>query len=228
MAVAALILAVVGIVAAFVAPAAIELVKRPRLKIIPAPWEPQGPTAWTFATVRIRNKPITARLVRGLMRQAAQGCVVDIDFFRWGTEDKPFRTVPGRWSSHPEPIRSVPTQDPFIPGPPPSGGTASTMNVEVQPGFSRLYDSTLDPRQQDVTVGPLREEVAVAILKAGEAFAFSTESYDHNAWGNPAWGLDHGTYRVVVRVRGSSVEQTRAFKLEYLDDNFANFRLQVV
>jgi hypothetical protein len=145
-----------------------------------------GPAAWTFAAVQVRNKPITAPLARRLMRQAAQGCVVDIDFFRWGTEDKVFSTVPGRWSSHPQPIRSVPSPsalaDPFIPGPPVTGGTASTMSYRPDPGFSLVYDPTLDPRQHDVAVSQAGEEVAVAILRAGEAFAFSTESYDHNAW----------------------------------------------
>jgi hypothetical protein len=225
MAIAALVLAVVGIVAAFAAPATIEVLKRPRLEITPTPWAPMGPTAWTFATVQIRNMPITAPLARRLMRQAAQGCVVDIDFFRWGTGDKVFPTVPGRWSSHPEPTRSVPSSvDPFIPAIV-SGGTASTS---MESGFSATFDRTLDPPQQDVGVSQDGEEVAVAILRTGEAFAFSTESYNHNAWGNPDWRLDRGTYRVVVRVRGSGVEQEQAFKLEYLNDNFADFRLQVI
>jgi hypothetical protein len=102
------------------------------------------------------------------------------------------------------------------------------MSYRPDPGFSLVYDPTLDPRQHDVAVSRAGEEVAVAILRAGEAFAFSTESYDHNAWGNPAWRLERGTYRIVVRLRGSGVEQQEAFKLEYLNNNFAEFRLQAV
>jgi hypothetical protein len=77
---------------------------------------------------------------------------------------------------------------------------------------------------EEVAVGG--EEVAVAILIPREAHAFSTESYDYPAWGEPEWKLKHDTYRVVVRVRGSSVQCEQAFKLEYLDNDFAKFRLQ--
>ena len=77
-----------------------------------------------------------------------------------------------------------------------------------------------------MAVSDAGEEVAVAVLRGGEAYAWSTASYGHPAWGNPAWQLSHGTYRVVVRVRGSSVKFKRAFKLEYLTDDFAKFRLE--
>jgi hypothetical protein len=70
------------------------------------------------------------------------------------------------------------------------------------------------------------EEVAVAILREGQAFAFSTESYEYYEFGKPEWKLSRGTYRISICVRGSSVQQQREFKLEYLDDNFANFRLK--
>jgi len=104
-----------------------------------------------------------------------------------------------------------------------TGGTAS---ISTEPGFSAVYDRTLDPPQHDVPVSQDGEEVAVAILRAGEAFAFSTESYDHNAWGNPAWRLQRGsTYCIVVGVRGSNVEHKEAFRLEYLTDDFSKFRL---
>jgi hypothetical protein len=154
MEIAALVLGAAGLVAAFAAPGTIEVLKRPRLEIVPSPWVPEGPVAWTFATVQIRNKPITAPLVKRLTREAAQGCVVDIDFFRWGTEDKVFPTVPGRWSSHPEPIRSQPSPPAnvgtFRAGSPVTGGTASTATSSSEPGFSFVYDPTLDPRQHDV------------------------------------------------------------------------------
>lgn len=219
-----LVLGAAALGAAFVVPVAIEALKRPRLDIISSPWSPAGPVAWTFAAVQVHNKPLAGPLGRLLTRQAAQGCVVDIDYFKWGPDGERVKTVPGRWSSHQEPIRWVPSP-PATPVAPYTGGTAS---LSTEPGFSPVYDRTLDPRQHDVPVSRAGEEVAVAILRAGEAFAFSTESYDYNAWGNPAWKLCYpGTYRIVVRVRGSSVEHEQAFKLEYLsNDDFAKFRLQ--
>jgi hypothetical protein len=219
-----LILGIAALVAAFLVPGGIEALKRPRLEITPSPWSPVGPVAWTFAAVRVCNKPLPSPFTRILVRQAAQGCVVEIDYFKWGTDERVFSTVSGRWSSHQQPIRSIPSPpgDPFIPAVY-TGGTAS---LNMEPGFSAVYDRTLDPRQHDVAVSKDGEEVAVAILRAGEAFAFSTESYDYNAWGNPAWRLDHGTYRIVVRVRGSGLLHEQAFKLEYLSDDFTKFRLQ--
>ena len=62
MAIAALVLGVAALVAAFAAPGSIEVLKRPRLEIVPTPWAPVGPVSWTFATVQVRNKPITAPL----------------------------------------------------------------------------------------------------------------------------------------------------------------------
>jgi hypothetical protein len=102
------ILAIIGIVAAIAVPLSIELLKRPRLKIVPTRWSPGGPVEWTFAVVQVLNKPLTGPIARLLSRQAAQGCVVDIDYFSWGLDEKLMPTVRGRWSSHPEPLRSVP------------------------------------------------------------------------------------------------------------------------
>src|SRR4051812_33737753 len=101
-------LGVAALAAAIGVPASIEALKRPRLEIVPSPWSPAGPVAWTFAAVRVCNEPLGAPFNRFLTREAAQGCVVDIDYFKWGTSERLFATVPGRWSSHPEPIRSVP------------------------------------------------------------------------------------------------------------------------
>ena len=66
----------------------------------------------------------------------------------------------------------------------------------------------------------------MAVLSAEEAFAFSSESYAHNKFGNLAWRLGRGTYRIAVHVHGSSVDHEQVFKLEYLSDDFAQFRLQ--
>jgi len=68
-----------------------------------------------------------------------------------------------------------------------------------------------------------------ARLRAGEAYAWSTESYKYPAWANPDWKLERGqTYGIVVRVRGLSIEHEQPFKLEYLSDDFAKFRLEKV
>src|SRR5947208_13207097 len=99
-----------GLAAAVAVPTTIEALKRPRLEIVPSLWSPAGPVTWAFAAVQIRNRPMGAPFNRLLTRDAAQGCVVDLDFFEWGTDERVMPTVPGRWSSHPEPIRSVPSQ----------------------------------------------------------------------------------------------------------------------
>lgn len=211
-----------ALVAAVAVPASIEALKRPRLDILPSPWSPAGPVAWTFAAIRVHNKPLGPLLNRFLTRQAAQGCRVDIDYFDWASGARVMATVPGRWSSHPEPIRSVPNP-PASAAVPYSGGTAI---MSPQQAFLAVYDATLDPREHDVPVSEAGEEVAVAILTPGQASAFSTASYAHPAWANPDWSLSYGTYRIVVTVSGSSVKCERAFKLEYLDADFAKFRLQ--
>jgi hypothetical protein len=92
-----------------------------------------------------------------------------------------------------------------------------------------VYDPSLDPSPtQDVAVGPDGEEVAVAILTyTGDAFAFANESYAHPVFDNPAWKLDKGDYRIIIRLTGTNVQPAeRAFKLSFEDGNFAKFRLR--
>jgi len=92
-----------------------------------------------------------------------------------------------------------------------------------------VYDRSRDPGQHDITADPEGEEVAVAILRNGEVFAFSSESYDHPSWGKPDWQLDlNEIYRVVIRIRGEGVRKESEFKLDCLDPNAANFRLEPV
>ena len=124
---------------------------------------------------------------------------------------------------------------------PDSGGTVSTFSypggrspapyaggtTPVRMNYTNSFDPTLDPPQQDVGASQEGEEVAVAILRDGKAFAFSAESYAYSEFGKPDWELTRGTtYYIIVRVRGYNAEGQEEFKLEYLDDNFANFRLQ--
>jgi hypothetical protein len=202
-----LVLGVAALGASVLVPFAVEALERPRLEIIPSQWIPAGPTLWTFAIVQIRNKPLVGPLAKLLTRQAVQGCVVDIDYFRWGTDERIIPTVPGRWTNHQELIESVPC----------------SLETLVA---SRVGERTTDRRYRDIPVSRAGEEVAVSVLSGGEAFAFSSESYVHDAFGNPAWRLDRGTYRIVIHVHGSGIDYKQAFKLEYLSNDFAQFRLE--
>lgn len=288
----ATILAIVGIVLAIVVPVAValwvEALKKAHLDIASSEWRPISFVTWTFATVRVRNKPIPPRLGKFLPRESAHGCVVEIDYYRWDSGGLLFPTIHGRWSSAPEPLRQVPpsllaelppgssrsshgtsitpgtysTGTAGIVSPPVSGGTAPSFTVpatagaagpsvtagaadaavippgspstvstppgSAQYGYSTIYDPEKDRGRIDVAVSPDGEEVAVAILRDGEAFAFSTESYGYDKWGNPAWHLDHGTYRIVVRVLGSGIREERQFKLQYLSNDVSKFRLEAI
>lgn len=222
----AIILSVIAVVVAVVVPFTVEALKRPQLEIKALQWSSSGPTRWTFAAVVIRNKPLWPPLSRLLARHSAEGCVVDIDYFRCGTGERVLDTVPGRWASHQEPIRSFPYAG-KAPGPPAGGARDSGTDADYH-AHANIYDPTLDPREQDIAVSSSGEEVRVAILREGKAFAFSTESYACDAFGNPNWALDHGTYRVEVNVRGSGISCKRSFKLEYFSEDFSRFRLQEI
>jgi hypothetical protein len=183
-----LILAIAAIVVATGVPISVEAFRRPRLEITPSPWLPAGPTPRTFATVQVRNRPLAEPLANVLTRQAAQGCAVDLDFYRWGTDERAIPMVHGRWTNH-------------------------------------IGAETADRRYRDIPVSPVGVEVAVAVLREGEAAAVSSES---EIFGNPAYRLVRGTYRVAIHVHGSSVDCEQVFKLEYLSDDFGQFRLQEI
>ena len=172
-------LAVAAFVASVLMPFVVEAFERPRLEIVSSQWTPARPASWAFATVQICNKPLAGPLARLLTRQAAQGCVIDIDYFRWGTDERVMPTVHGH-------------------------------------------------RYRDIPASSTGEEVAVAVLGGGAAFAYSSEIYAYKAFGHPVWRLDRGTYRIAVRVRGSSVDHRQFFKLEYLSDDFTRFRLEII
>jgi len=130
--------------------------------------------------------------------------------------------VHGRWSSHGAPLRQVPSSAPIAASSAATGGTAIFVS---DPAYTQVFDQDLIQREYDVTAKTGGEEVAVAILRASEAFAFTDESYNYPAWGRPDLKLDRGTYRVVVHVHGSSIDYEQSFKLEYLSDDFARFQL---
>jgi hypothetical protein len=122
-------------------------------------------------------------------------------------------------------------------GLPVTGGSAgfppisgSSRRKHAGPEYTVVYDPARDPGLRDVAVSSDGEEIAVAILRDNEAFAFSTESYKHPSWGNPEWRLERGkVYRIVVRVRGSGVQREEPFRLEYLTTTQPpEFRLQKI
>ena len=243
-----IVLGAAGLGAAVGVPLGIERLKKPQLEIVPTTWQASGPIyPMTFASAQVRNKGLRAPFRKPLRRDAAEACEVFIEYYKWGSDgEKVLPTLPGRWDSHPEPRRLVPLALPGTPGAPtastaPTSGTAPTFGAATlgtaspaagapQP-VGVIYDPSLDTPQQDIAVGSDRGQVSVAILRDGEAFAFSNESYAHlaNRLGNPDWKLNKGVYRIVIRVRPSNAEEQRQeFKLEYLSDNFAEFRLQAI
>jgi hypothetical protein len=74
------------------------------------------------------------------------------------------------------------------------------------------------------------EEVAVAILTTVSgfgAYAWSRESYAHTDWANHDRSLEYGAnYRIEVRVRGSSAFEKAAFRLDFISQDFNDFRLK--
>jgi hypothetical protein len=87
---------------------------------------------------------------------------------------------------------------------------------------------TADRRYRDIPVSHAGVEVAVAVLSEGEAAAVSFEGHVHDAFCNPAYHLERGTYRVAIHVHGSSVDYEQVFKLEYISGDFTLFRLQEI
>lgn len=142
------ILGVVAIAVAVAVPFGIERLKRPRLEIVSSQWSPPGFVLWTFATVRIRNRPLSKVLDKLLTRQPVQGCTADIDFYHWDSDACTF-TVPGRWSSAPEPLRLAPEDLPTVlppVNPKVGAGTAPTTGASEAPLSSPRYRAAYDSR----------------------------------------------------------------------------------
>jgi hypothetical protein len=224
--------ALIGLIVAAIAlviPFAIEILKRPRLEVVPATWRPHRTLPFTFASAGVRNKPLPKLLGRLLSRDVAQACEIFIDYYKWEHPDaKLFDSIQGRWDSHPQPERSISRENADTrgvgePGNPDAGGLEERME------FAPSLDSS---NQEDIVSGSDRGQVSVAILTAGgEAFAFANQSYAYGSLlGNPAWKLPMGTYRVVIRVRASNVnrEECFSFRLEYLSEDFAKFQLKAI
>jgi hypothetical protein len=91
----------------------------------------------------------------------------------------------------------------------------------------RTPDPALVPQSLtlDLPAGGRWEEVAVAFLRDGEAYAWGAESQLYPEWKNPAWRLDRGVYRVTVRVEAGGVEASKRLKLDNLAADFVRFQL---
>jgi hypothetical protein len=91
-----------------------------------------------------------------------------------------------------------------------------------------IPDPTLVPQSQvyDLQAGGRWEEIAVAVLRDGEAYGWGAESQMHG-WKHPNWKLERGVYDVEVRADWQGTPETRWFRLEYLSDDLPSFRLTV-
>jgi hypothetical protein len=111
--------------------------------------------------------------------------------------------------------------------PVPAFGSSETKGSEDDPQYKISYTPSRVPGPHDITADSEGEEVAVAILREGEVFAFSTESYQYPLWGNPEWKLDlKQVYKIRIRVEGAGISKGETFKLDCLDPNPSNFRLE--
>lgn len=201
-------LEVIGGAAVALAPV-LAVVKKPRIKIEPGEWNAAVP--WRFATVWIRNAS-PPRWLPLASRDAALGVRVTARFYRDGGPMTP--PIPCRWSDRPEPLRHE-LVDPTALGAPPG-----------PPLQIAIPDPALLPQSHvyDLHAGGRREEVAVAVLRDGRASGWGAESYFHD-WHHLDWRLDQGIYDVEVRAEWPGTTKTRRFRLEYLSDDLASFRL---
>jgi hypothetical protein len=69
-AVSGLVIAAIALVVPFV----IGMLERPRLEVVPVTWRPHRAFPVTFASVGMRNKPLSKPLGMLLSREAAQAC----------------------------------------------------------------------------------------------------------------------------------------------------------
>lgn len=204
------ILGIARLVAAFVLPGTIELMKRPRLRIEPVPWQHPGDSVrlMTFAAVQVRNEPWRAPPLSFLTRPA-DACRVSIDCWTLGeaANVKKFPTMPGRWDKHVEPLKPMTSSSvTFRPGYTYYGGTVPTTGSgapTVSYSTQYAYDPDRVTAEQTIAVGSDLGRVSAALLRRREAFAFSDESYafmDHDL-ANPAWHLEIGKTYLVDRAR---------------------------
>ena len=181
------------------------LLRRPRLEMRAKRWVPKDPVQWQFAAIDIRNRAALKWTM--VARQPIIGATVTLEFRRDGA--LAFDPVPARWSARPEPIRMEPI--PVAPG-----------HVQLVPfPAPELVPQSLT---YDLQPNGRWEEVAIAVLRDGDAYAWGAESYNHN-WANPEWKLQKGQYDVTVHLQHSAGEERKDFVLRYLSDDFNDFNV---
>ena len=208
-ALAGLILAAIAIVVAIAIVFYVEWLKRPRLEIVTAIWQPPRPVQWTFAVVQVRNRPLGWPFRWLLLRSTAIACEALVEFREPGNRQLAISAVPARWSGQPEPLRSV-----QVPG---NGG---------KPALALHYDESMVPASRRLDIPPDVDghELAVAVLRPdGTAHAFGADSYAHFAWKHPDWELERQVYEITVRARASGVTTSRRLWLDNLAPNFDRF-----
>src|SRR5207247_9733159 len=84
----------------------VERLRRPKLDIVAATFQPSAPTPWTFAAVVVHNRPLPRWCGWFVSRSVAQGCDIQVTFEKWGQKVRAIPDVPARWSANPQPIRA--------------------------------------------------------------------------------------------------------------------------
>ena len=146
--------AVIGLVIAVIAlavPFVIEILKRPRLEVVPVTWRPHRAFPFTFASVGVRNEPLPKLLGMLLSREVAQACEIFIDYYKWEYPDvKLFDSLQGRWDSHPQPERIVRISRDAV-----EKGVADAGNPDTGVPEERTeFAPSLDPsNQEDIVPG---------------------------------------------------------------------------
>jgi hypothetical protein len=226
---AAIWLGASAIALAIIVPLAIEWLKHPRLEIRRMAWRASAPVDWTFAAVRVYNRPLGRPWRWFLVRQSAEGCEVTLEFRRLGEKSLAIPAVGARWSSRPEPLRSQPiSRSVSVRGAGSTGSSVARLQGPTLVTFVPQFDLALvpDTRRMDVAPNEHGEEIAVAILRDdGKAYAWGAESYAYPGWENPEWSLPRGEYEVLVRVEAAGIGVTQRFKLDNTTSDFARFDL---
>jgi hypothetical protein len=166
------------------------------------------PVPWHFAIVDVRNAA-PSRWVPFLARETAFDSEVSIQFFR--RAEAVTEVIPARWSDRPEPIDHQLATD-----------------AQGQPFIAAVFAPNLvpDSRRLDLPAGGRRQEVAVAVLRDGEAYGWGAESYAFPFWRNPDWRLsERAEYEVVLTIQWAGGTAAERLRLPYLSDEMGAFRL---
>lgn len=182
-------LGLVGVVLALAVPAFVEWSRRPSLRILRGDDANSDDPYWRIVHVRVVNEPLTGRLSRILLRNAATGCRVKLEFT--SSSDGKTTEARGKWSARPEPLTLIPT------GP-------NTV--------ARAFDVEKIPQALTIDLSPSKdgEPVAVAIKHNNEphAFAYDPEVYAGGDLRNDALLLADERYEVTVTATAGEISST--------------------